>query len=147
MPYYKSALAEYGISFVLSPLYDVRGNIIPLVLKLLSDDEWVPVYLWGNATIFVKSATANYTVIYRCGIPKDYFVGGMLDVVDARIQTTQKPFHLYITKGDLYLKIGQPDKAIQAYQKSLEIYPNPVAEKRLNMLRGSRNDAGPGLSR
>ncbi|HTP04711.1 MAG TPA: tetratricopeptide repeat protein, partial [Nitrospirota bacterium] len=136
LPYYKTAFTMNKVLFVITPLYDVRGHIIPLVMKLLMDDEWTPVFLHGNSTIFTKITPENYGVIYLYNIPRDDFVKGMMELIDDMIKTTQRPFYLYITKGDLYRFTGQFEEAKDAYQKSLELFPfNPAAKKRLQSLK------------
>jgi len=135
VPLYKGLLNIHEVKYVITPLFDVRGTIVPLLTELLKDDEWVPVFLFRNSAILVKRTPENYDLIYRHSIRKDFFVGGMFHEIDSMIESSPMPVHLFIAKGDLFYHFGMTKEAREAYQNALKILPfNEIASERLRRL-------------
>ncbi len=55
LPVWKGLLKVYGINIILTPVADrYSGEILPLIIELMKDDEWALVYLDNKASLFLR---------------------------------------------------------------------------------------------
>lgn len=73
LPAWKFTLNYYNVKYIVVPLFEHSGRILPLVYALIKDRDWIPVFFNLNSLIFVKDLPENYDVIMKYTIPKDYF--------------------------------------------------------------------------
>ncbi len=138
-PAWKATYEMYGIKYVITPFYNqLSGSIQELVTKLLDDNDWAPVFIYGNSVIFVKRTPENYHVTYRFSIPKDAFLEDMIDNLDITIKNYPHNHQLYIAKGDLYCIQRRFKDARDAYEMALKINPiHPLIKEKLQMVNES----------
>ena len=137
MPAWKDIVRARGIEYIVIPIARVTGAVVPLFSALMQNDEWLPVFCDINAIIFVKNSPVNKHVIGKYSIPKDYLINALIELYSRLIITYPSDWKagLYITKGDLYIGQGNVSKAVEAYEKAVEIVPfNVTARERLNHL-------------
>jgi hypothetical protein len=137
MPIWKDIVRARGIEYIVIPIARVTGAVVPLFSALMQNDEWLPVFCDINAVIFVKNSPVNKHVIGKYSIPKDYLLNALIGLYSRLINTYPSDWKagLYITKGDLYISQGNVSKAVEAYEKAVEIVPfNVTARERLNHL-------------
>jgi hypothetical protein len=136
MPFWKAILKTYDINFILIPAFDMLGNVSGLLGALINDNEWIPVFFRGNSIIFVRNTKENYPVIYKYGIPRDYILDDLIGQVEGMLKKAPRHISLYIALGDLNVKAKRYEKALEVYQKGLEVQPfNSILKKRIKDLK------------
>lgn len=136
MPFWKAILKTYDINYMLIPAFDMLGNVSGLLGALIDDEEWIPVFFRGNSIIFVRNTKENYPVIYRYGIPREFILDDIIGQVEAMLKRSPKHISLYIALGDLNVKAKRYEKAMEIYEKGLELQPfNSILKKRKEDLR------------
>src|SRR4030042_3062602 len=76
LPYWRSVLNSYGVSYIIIPLVSPSGTVPELLNALLRDNDWIPVFLDKNAMIFLKDSAENSQTISHYSVPKKYFILG-----------------------------------------------------------------------
>jgi tetratricopeptide (TPR) repeat protein len=134
-PYWKAILKSYNINYVLIPVYEKKGNVIPLFIELLKDNEWVPVFFTENSIVFVRRIEEHSNIIYRFSLPKRLLVDDLIGQLEMRIRKRPSQISFYIAKGDLLLFTGRIKEAEAEYKRALEVFPlNSIAREKLEML-------------
>jgi len=135
VPFWKAALDNYDIKFVVIPLFQRSGKMVRLVDALVTDKDWVPVFYDLNSMIFVKNSKENHQAINNFAVPKSRFLNDLIRVCDRLIAAVPKKIPPYIAKGDLLLAGGKFTEAKEMYEKAAGIAPlNPVPGERLEMM-------------
>ena len=143
-PAWKSVLESHEVQYILIPFSQPDGTLLPLLPALLRERDWVPVFLRGNTSIFVKDSVPNYEVITKYAIPRNYFFAALIQICDSFIRAYPQDIFPYITKGDLYLSTARFTEARQAYEKVIGIAPfNATAKERLQFISGLEQRAKP----
>ncbi|MEW6214872.1 MAG: hypothetical protein AB1478_06670, partial [Nitrospirota bacterium] len=71
-PLWKKLLKQYNIDLIVhEATTDYTGEIFPLTLRLLKDDEWVLIYLDGTMQIFIKNDKKYSEIIKKFKKPKE----------------------------------------------------------------------------
>ncbi|NWF51828.1 MAG: hypothetical protein HXY47_01945 [Nitrospirae bacterium] len=71
-PYWKRLLGKYNIDLIVhEATADYTGQIFPLTLRLLKDNEWVLIYLDGSVQIFVRNTEKYAEIIKKFRKPKE----------------------------------------------------------------------------
>lgn len=134
-PYWRAILDTYNVKYVLLPISFKDGLLHPLVIKLLYERDWVPVFLMGNSILFVKDVPENRSVIYKYSIPKDTFIDDMIANIDWQIERDGS-ITLFISKGELYLLKNDLGSAEQSFRRVLKYSPfNTIARDRLRLIK------------
>ncbi len=135
----KSVFAGYNIRYVIIPFYNTySGDMLPLVRALLYNENWVPVFIEKNSTVFVKNIPEHRQVIAKARrfVQKEYFGESMLYMLDLQIKQDPGNARLHIAKGNVYLFMKQAQEAKMEYEKALKISPfNTMAKERLSDLK------------
>lgn len=134
-PYWKAIFRSYNINYVLIPIFEKLGNVLPLFIELLKDNEWVPVFFTENAIVFVRRIPEHNNIIYRYSLPKRLLVIDVINKLELMSKRQPSQINFYIAKGDLYLLLGMIKEAEAEYKRVLKIFPlHTMAKERLKML-------------
>jgi len=133
-PRWQAILARRGVGCVLTPVYSNLGVAYPLIAALLSDREWVPVFLGLNETVFVRRTLENMRIIRRWALPRREFVARLLDTLDTIAAARPGDPAPRIAKGDVLAGLSRPEDARREYEAALRLAPlHPVAGQRLGV--------------
>lgn len=134
-PFWNRVFDEWGVSWVITPLFDVVGALTPLPLHLRTDPEWEPIFLGGNAVIFVRRSPMNALVIQRYALGKSNFVRYLLTMVDMTLASVPRHVPLLVSRGDLLRLLGRTQEARETYSRAAEVAPgDPVPRARLQAI-------------
>lgn len=135
MPAWKASLDAFQVDFVLMSDYEeVTGQLQPLMLKLMKEENWRPVYIDTAAFIFVKNTPKNQEVIARYGCDKQLFKEKLLRTLLYRAASVPD-FRVYVALGESYWYLQRYGEAEQAYATSLRLAPgNPTALRDLTIM-------------
>ncbi|MBI5635032.1 MAG: hypothetical protein HZA15_16305 [Nitrospirae bacterium] len=132
LPLWKSMLDAYGIRYIVVPFFQLNGTLKPLVVRLLEDAQWRPVFFSLNSTIFVKDSPENYPVLRRYSIPREIFIDDLINVCSRLIRENERNIFALIAKGDLYILKKMPEEARRMYEQALKAAPfNRTVQERL----------------
>lgn len=76
MPRWKELLAKHDVSYIIFPVIpssEPMRRPLPLLLALLKDNDWVPVFFRDNTAVFVRNSPEFANIIRRYGIGRDAF--------------------------------------------------------------------------
>jgi hypothetical protein len=140
-PLWELLLAHYRVNFVLIPLFDIYGNIMPLVLKTLESDTWVPLYYDPISLVLIKNSPENRPFIETHRVQKDDIYNFIIYRASSfALSDKTNPRHL-MALADTFHKIGRLDDAIKAYEYALKRMPESSKIKaKLDMLKSEREE-------
>jgi predicted Zn-dependent protease len=120
---------------------DIYGNVLPLVFKLLDDDNWVPVSAQVMAVVFVKNTPENSQIIEKFKLTNDQVYNMMILRISLPAQLYRQNPYLPESLGDIFIKMGRREDAIKAYEYSLKRLPdNPRVEEKLNSIKKEEDE-------
>ncbi|MDA8241055.1 MAG: tetratricopeptide repeat protein [Nitrospiraceae bacterium] len=123
LPAWKASLDAFQVDFVIMPDYEpITGQLQPLMLKLMREEKWCPVYIDTAAFIFVKDSSVNHDIIARYGCNKQLFKEKLLRTLLYR-SAAAPDFRIYIAIGESLWYLGRYEEAEQAYGRSLQLAP------------------------
>lgn len=123
LPYWKSILNGYKVTYIIMPLFVAYGETYNLLFELLRDNEWLPVFYSQTTIIFLRDSPENYYVLRKHAIPKDYFIEILIEGCNSLIKIKPNNFQFYMAKGDLNMFRGNFKEAKEGYKKVLELAP------------------------
>jgi hypothetical protein len=136
VPFWKSMLNAYHVSYAVIPIFQINGTMTPLVLALLKEPEWNPVFIYENSTIFVKDSPENSHVLTKWSIPKTSFINHLIGVSNVLLRNNPQNVSAYIAKGDLFMIIEKRKDAYETYTQALNMAPqNMIVRERLMQFR------------
>lgn len=124
LPYWKSVLSGYGVSYIIMPLFVAYGETYPLLFELVKDSDWLPVYFAQKAIVFVRNSPENRQVMEAHAIPKNLFIDMLVEECDLLIRARPYEFKYYMAKSDLNVFRGNVAGAKEGYEKVLELAPD-----------------------
>lgn len=134
-PFYLATLENYGVSYVVIPVIDMRGKILPIFISLFKNEEWKAVFLQGNCVILVKDIPENSSLISQGGITSEKLINDVIGILDGEISRSPQNHVLYMSKGDLLAVGGRYEEALVEYENALAVEPrSEIARKRLSSL-------------
>lgn len=122
-PLWKRLLDHYKINVIVFNPFDIYGNLIPLTLNLVEDEDWVPVFSDVMAVIFVRNIPGNSHIINKFRLAKDDIYNTM--ILRASLTAgyhTKSPYHVEAL-GDIFSTMGNKKEAIKAYEYALKRMP------------------------
>jgi hypothetical protein len=140
-PLWELLLAHYKVNFMLIPLFDIYGDIMPLVLKTIESDTWVPLYLDPISLVLIKNTPENKPFIEKHRVLKEDIYNLIIYRASSyAISDKTNPRHL-MALAETFHEIGRLDDAIKAYEYALKRMPgSPAIKARLDMLKFERDD-------
>ncbi len=140
-PLWKRLLEHYKINLIVFSPLDVYGNLLPLIDKLLSDDNWVPVSADVMDIVFVKSVPENKQIIEKFRKTNDQVYNTMIVKATLAAQVYKTNYNYLESLGDIFGKMGKKDDAIKAYNYALKRLPNaPGVREKLEKLTKEKSE-------
>jgi hypothetical protein len=136
MPGWEKVLQKYGINYVVLKAMDSSGMILPIVPVLANDRNWALVFSDGLFVIFVRNTPElrGYTKAHE--IPKGILPQHIIQESYHYMFLGISPVVAYQTISNMFLLMGQRDKAIWALRQALETVDDPYLRARLMQLQG-----------
>jgi hypothetical protein len=122
IPLWKRLLDHYDVNLVLLDTIGVQGNVPPLLLKLLENDAWVPVYADLISAVFIRNTEKNQEIIERFEIPKETVYNSVIVRATQWAIIRENPAYL-ISIGDIFYNRGMIKDAVTAYEYAAKRLP------------------------
>ncbi len=118
-PGWQAVLDKYKVNTVVFwPLLPFKGNVSPIVLALLKDDGWSPVYWDLGSVAFVRTPLAGRT------IEKSSIWELLQSLVTRSIELHPKNADNYVSLGQIYYERGLRSMARAAFARALSMDPH-----------------------
>lgn len=133
-------LKKYGITYIVMPPLTVRGDIIPIVEKLLDMNEWVLIYSDHLALVFLKKDDNNMQLVSR--FAKDKSDGLQTIIIQAAAKAMKNPNNPYylISLGKAFFRLNKIDDAEKAFTMAFKIDPgNAEINEYLSKINDQKN--------
>ncbi len=133
--YWKNIFSRYNVTYAIIPLISPSGEFSQLLMPILKDRNWIPVYLDSNAMIFLKNIPEYYPVLRYYSVPKNLFVMALINQYTSITEVRPDLIQAQLAVSDLYTAIERYSEARDSYRKVLRVAPfNTHAAKRLEIL-------------
>jgi hypothetical protein len=136
MPGWERVLEKYGINYIVLKTMDSSGMILPIVPVLANDPNWALVFSDGLFVVFVRNAPELRGYIKAHEIPKGILPHHIIQESYHYMFLGISPVVAYQTMSNMFLLLGQRDKAIWALRQALEKADDPYLRARLMQLQG-----------
>jgi hypothetical protein len=136
MPGWERVLEKYGITYIVLKSMDSSGMILPIVPVLANDPNWALVFSDGLFVVFVRNAPELRGYINAHEIPKGILPQHIIRESYHYMFLGISPVVAYQTMSNMFLLLGQRDKAIWALRQALETVDDPYLRARLMQLQG-----------
>jgi hypothetical protein len=133
---WEKVLEKYKVTYVVLKGMDSSGMILPIVPTLANDPNWALVFSDGLFLVFVRNTTEMRDYIRRHEIPKEILPQHIIRESYHYIFLGVSPAVAYQTMSNMYLVMGNRDKAIQALRDALEEWDDPYLRARIRQLEG-----------
>jgi hypothetical protein len=121
-PLWKRLLDHYNVNIILLDTLGVQGGVPPLLLKLMEDDTWVPVYVDLISIVFVRNTEDNQDIIKIFRVPKEMVYNAVTVRAIEWAMMTGNPAYL-TALGDIFFKRGMLKDGITAYEYAAKRLP------------------------
>ena len=135
-PGWEKVLEKYGINYVVLKSMDSSGMILPIVPALANTPNWALVFSDGLFVVFVRNAPDLREYIKAHEIPKNVLPQHIIREAHHYMFLGISPVIAYQTMSNMYLLMGQREKAILALRQALESVDDPFLRARLMQLQG-----------
>jgi hypothetical protein len=136
MPGWEKVLEKHSINYIVLKSMDSSGIILPIVPVLANAPDWALVFSDGLFVIFVRNAPELRGYIKAHEIPKGILPQHIIRESYHYLFLGISPVVAYQTMSNMFLLLGQRDKAIWALRQALETGENPYLRARLMQLQG-----------
>ena len=120
---YEELLDHYKINILFFSLTKLYGDVTPLVLRLVEDDRWVPVYCDGISIIYVGNIPENEALIRKYRLTNEVVLNSIIFRCSSfALRNPVNPRPL-LAMGDVFYKMGRPKDSLQAYRYALKRDP------------------------
>ena len=133
---WEKVLEKYGINYIVLKSMDSSGMILPIVPVLANNPDWALVFSDGLFVVFVRNAPELRGYIRAHEIPKRDLPQHIIREAYHYVFLGVSPVVAYQTMSNMYLLLGQRDKAIWALRQALETVDDPYLRARLTQLQG-----------
>lgn len=126
---WEDIIKKYNISYIVMPPLLPKGEIYPIVEKLLEKEDWVLIYNDHLSLIFLRKGYRDEALIKR--FAKDKKEGFNTIIIQASagaLQNKANPYYL-IALGKAFFKTGKIEDAQKAFLMALERDPNNLVIK------------------
>ena len=122
---WKGALSAGGIHVTVTDFSDpFSGELRALVVNLLADPDWFPVFASPTTVVFALQTPETRDGVRRNAIPKDRFYRLLIGFCSEMIESSPRFVPAYVARGDILLQIGDRAAALRSYLGALEIAPD-----------------------
>jgi len=135
-PGWEKVLEKYGINYIVLKSMDSSGTILPIIPALANAPDWALVFSDGLFVIFVRNTPGMQEYVRRHQISKGILPHHIIQESYHYIFLGVSPVMAYQTISNMYLLMGQRDKAIRALREALETEDNPYLRARLMQIQG-----------
>jgi hypothetical protein len=136
MPGWEKVLEKYGINYIVLKSMDSSGMILPIVPVLANSPGWSLVFSDGLFVVFVRNTTELREYIRKHEISKGVLPQHIIQESYHYIFLGISPVVAYQTISNMFMLLGQRDKAIWALRQALETVDDPYLRARLMQLQG-----------
>jgi hypothetical protein len=136
LPGWEKVLEKYGINYIVLKSMDSSGMILPIVPALANTPNWALVFSDGLFVIFVRNAPGMQEYVRRHQISKGILPQHIIQESYHYMFLGISPVMAYQTISNMYLLMGQRDKAIWAIRQGLETVDDPYLRARLMQIQG-----------
>jgi len=133
---WEKVLEKYGINYIVLKSMDSSGMILPIVPVLANVPDWALVFSDGLFVVFVRNAPELRGYIGAHEIPKGVLPQHIIREAYHYMFLGVSPVTSYQTMSNMFLLLGQRDKAIWALRQALETVDDPYLRARLMQLQG-----------
>lgn len=138
---WEDILKKYNISYIITPPLLPRGEIYPIVEKILELESWVLIYRDQLTLIFLKNEPENMAIIKTFGKDKKEAYNTIIIQASARAMMNQTNPYYLITLGKVFLRTGRYGDAEKAFEMAFQRDPkNPVITEWLKKVREKKAD-------
>jgi hypothetical protein len=134
MPGWERIVDKYGITYIVLKTMDSSGMILPIVPLLANDPNWSLVFSDGLFVVFVRNTPELRGYIKAHEIPKGILPRHIIQEAYHYMFLGVSPVVAYQTMSNMFLLLGQRDKAIWALRQALETVDDPYLRGRLMQL-------------
>lgn len=135
-PGWEKVLEKYGINYIVLKSMDSSGTILPIIPALAGDPNWALVFSDGLFVIFVRNAPGMQDYVRRHQISKGILPQHIIREAYHYMFLGVSPVMAYHTMSNMYLLMGQRDKAIRVLREALETVDDPYLRSRLMQIQG-----------
>lgn len=145
-PGWKKVLDKYRVTYIVTKAVDSSGMILPLIPALAKDRQWSLVFADGLFLIFVRDTPGNLPYIARHGISKGILPRAIITESYHYLYLGVSPVVVYSNMANMYLTLGERQKAIEALRTVLKHRDSQYLRDMLLRieLQGSRSPLRPG---
>lgn len=128
-------LSKHNVNVIVASILDpyVR-RMSPLLVSLLSKDDWKLVFINGTISVFIKDIPEHSEIIKKYEMKKDNIYRAMVVLCGIFLAGDQENASLYFLLAGTYEQLKMYDKAIEAVKVGLEIKKDPAAEGMLKRI-------------
>lgn len=123
LPLWEKLLDHYKIDIIMLDTLNVQGSLAPLILKLLDNKKWVPVYVDSISVVFVRDSENNQAIIRKYRIQKETVLNAIIGRAVRGALTNKRNPNYLVSLGDIYLSMGRMEDALIAYERAIERMP------------------------
>jgi len=128
-PLWKRLLDHYHVNLILLDTLGIQGGVPPLLMKIMENDEWVPVYADLISTAFIRNTEENQEIINEFKVPKETVYNFLIIRAITKVISTGNPAYLR-DLGDIFFKTGRLKDAVTAYEYAAKRLPRFHPERR-----------------
>jgi hypothetical protein len=133
-PGWERILDKYGITYIVLKTMDSSGMILPIVPLLANDPNWSLVFSDGLFVIFVRNTPELRGYVQAHGIPKGILPKHIIQEAYHYTFLGVSPVVAYQTMANMYLVMGDRQRAIESLRRGLEEVNDPYLRGRLMQL-------------
>ncbi len=138
---WQDIIKRYNISYVVMPPLLPRGEIYPIVEKILEQEDWVLIYRDQLTLILLKNEPENMTIIKSYAKDKREVYDTIIIQASARAMMNQTNPYYLITLGKVFFRTGKLGDAEKAFELAYLRDPkNPVITEWLKKVRANKNN-------
>lgn len=135
-PLWKRLLEHYRINMIVFSPLDIYGDVLPLIMKLADDDSWALVFSDINTFIMLKNVPENKQIINKYRKTNDELYNGIIAKASFFATSNKGNPLIMEAMGDIFLKMGNKDDAVKAYNYALKRHPDqPGIREKLDKLK------------
>lgn len=131
IPGWEEKLRRYGVNYIVLKSMDSSGSILPIVPVLSNHPGWELVFSDGLFLIFVRDEPGLKEYIRRHRIDKRIIPRHIIMEANHYMFLGVSPAQTYNTIVNMYLVLGEREKAMDVLRQGAEETGNPILRNRL----------------